>query len=109
MTSAGWGKIVAARELLGLGDQATLAEIKQAYRRLARKHHPDLARSRGETAGGQSREMQRLAEAYQVLMEYCRQFRFPLAPEEGQLLEGEDWWLERFGDDPFWGPGRRER
>jgi len=109
MTNGEWKKIVAARELLGLGDQATLGEIKKAYRRLARKYHPDLARSRGEATGGQGREMQMLAEAYQILMEYCRQFRFPLTPGEGQPLDGEDWWMERFGDDPLWGPGRRAR
>ena len=29
-------------EVLGLTRKARLADIKRAYRRLARKHHPDL-------------------------------------------------------------------
>lgn len=107
MTAAQWKKIGAARELLGLAEQATVAEIKKAYRTLSKKHHPDLARSRGEASGGQGGEMQRLAEAYQLLMEYCRQFRFPLVPGADQPLEEEDWWMGRFGDDPLWSPGRK--
>lgn len=30
-----------ARKILGLGEVATLKEIKGAYRRLARRYHPD--------------------------------------------------------------------
>jgi hypothetical protein len=30
-----------ARRLLGLGEAATLKEIRSAYRRLAHHHHPD--------------------------------------------------------------------
>jgi hypothetical protein len=106
MTNAEWREITAARELLALPEQATLAEIKKAYRRLAKKHHPDLAGSGGAADGS---EMRRLVAAYQLLMAYCREYRFPLAPGADQPLEGEDWWMERFGDDPLWGPGRRQR
>ena len=30
-----------ARKMLSLGERATLAEIKEAYRRLSLKYHPD--------------------------------------------------------------------
>jgi DnaJ-class molecular chaperone len=46
MTRKDWEKIVAARDLLGLAEKATLAEIKKAYRRMSKKHHPDVAESR---------------------------------------------------------------
>ena len=106
MTNDEWKKIVAAKNLLGLPDQATLAEIKKAYRRLSKEHHPDLARHRGEGAEAANLEMHRLTEACEVLLEYGKRYKIPLLPGADQPLEGEDWWMERFGDDPLWGPGR---
>ncbi|MGV1100162.1 J domain-containing protein [Thiovibrio sp. JS02] len=108
MTNDEWKKIVAAKNLLGLADTATLSEIKAAYRRSAKKHHPDLA-GRGASAAGAAPEleMHRLSEAYQMLMAYCARYKIPLVPGEDQPLEGEDWWMERFGDDPLWSPGRK--
>ena len=106
MTNDEWKKILAAKDLLGLPDQATMAEIKKAYRRLSKEHHPDLARHRPEGPEGQPLEMHRLTEAYQILLEYGKKCKIPLVPGEDQPLEGEDWWMERFGKDSSWGPGR---
>ncbi|MFA7347681.1 MAG: J domain-containing protein [Desulfurivibrionaceae bacterium] len=103
MTNDEWKKIVEAKNLLGLPDQATLAEIKKAYRRLCKEHHPDLAPHRPE---GPGLEMHRLTEACRILLEYGKKYKIPLVPGEDQPLEGEDWWMARFGDDPLWGPGR---
>ncbi len=49
-----------ALALMGLPPTASRQQIKRRYRELAKKHHPDR--------GGDSREMQRLVAAYQVLM-----------------------------------------
>lgn len=92
--------IIAAAELLNLGESATLAEIKKAYRAKAKLHHPDTAGSEEERI-----EMHRLTEAYEVLLNYCQNFRFPLTPDEESLLDDHDWWMDRFGDDPLWGKG----
>lgn len=47
--------------LLGVPPNASTAEIKRAYRRLARLHHPDL------NAQAQDAQIKRLNEAYAVL------------------------------------------
>lgn len=96
-------RLRAARELLELDSHASLEEIKLAYRRQARAHHPDLAGERG--AAGEVIEMHRLTEAYRTLTDYCFSYRIPLEPEEAPL-DDEEWWLNRFGNDPLWGKGK---
>jgi DnaJ-domain-containing protein 1 len=49
-----------ALAVLGLPPDATQQQIKQRYRRLAKKYHPDL--------GGDPRQMQRIVAAYELLM-----------------------------------------
>lgn len=93
----------AARELLGLDSCASLEEIKLAYRCKAKAHHPDLNETR---AGEEERiEMHRLTEAYRVLTDYCFSYRIPLEPADPPL-DDEEWWLQRFGNDPLWGKGK---
>jgi hypothetical protein len=48
-----------ARQALGVGPDATADEIKQAYRQLARQHHPD--------AGGDPEQFHRIQQAYEAL------------------------------------------
>lgn len=48
-------------KLLGVTAGASAAEIKRAYRRLARKYHPDLH------AQAQDEQIKRLNEAYEIL------------------------------------------
>ncbi|RJX28096.1 MAG: J domain-containing protein [Desulfurivibrio sp.] len=100
MTRKDWEKIAAARVLLGLEEKATLADIKKAYRRMSKKHHPDLAESReGKQAAV---AMHEITAAYQVLLRYCQNYRFPLVMQQ-DTLDPEDWWMDRFGQDPLWG------
>ncbi len=105
MSKREWKKIVAARNLLGLKERATLSEIKQAYRRMSKKHHPDVADS-DDRSGGGNIEMHDLTEAYDTLIEYCSEYSFPLIPGDDEPLEGEDWWMDRFGYDSHWGKKR---
>ncbi|MFH1215934.1 MAG: DnaJ domain-containing protein [Pseudomonadota bacterium] len=98
MTKKDWEKIIAARDRLGLGEAATLADIKKAYRRLSKIHHPDLAGGDKESRV----RMQQVTEAYQTLLLYCKNYRFPLVMQT-ESLDAEDWWFDRFGQDPLWG------
>ncbi len=104
MRSKGWQKIIAARDLLQLGEAASLEEIKAAYRRLSKRYHPDRIRAGGEPAAP---DMAEVNAAYEVLLKYCAGYRFPLVcNEDSQPLDDEDWWLSRFGEDPLWGRGK---
>jgi len=100
MTKKDWQKIETARELLGLEEKATLAQIKDAYRRMSKVYHPDLVGE--EQARSGQVEMHEITEAYQVLLSYCENYRFPLVIQN-ESLDAEDWWLDRFGQDPLWG------
>ncbi|HEY7070601.1 MAG TPA: J domain-containing protein, partial [Acidimicrobiales bacterium] len=59
-------------EVLGVGDYATADEIRQAYRRRARDHHPD-ANPQDSAAGERFR---RVALAYQVLSDPAQRARY---------------------------------
>jgi hypothetical protein len=66
-----------ARELLGLGERATPAEVKEAYYRVAWRSHPD---GHGPNGGGEV-PFDEVTAANRILTEYCeaggRSFREP--------------------------------
>ncbi len=93
-----WQKIEEARRLLGLPPQTSRAEIRRRYRKLASKLHPDHA--------GEAEAMQRLNEAYTLLMDYCEHYRIELRPND-HGADAEEWWFLHFGEDPVWG-GKKE-
>ena len=89
--------------MLGLEEKASLAEIKKAYRRQSKKHHPDLQNESQQK--DEKVAMHKLSEAYQVLFHYCSEYSFPLVPGNNEKFEDKDWWFERFGHDHHWGKG----
>jgi preprotein translocase subunit Sec63 len=108
MTREEWRKIEKAARIFGLGESATLAEIKKAFRTLTKKHHPD-ALGKDTDAGAATTTMRELIAAYETLLNYCSCYRFPLTPGPEEPLDEEDWWMDRFGNDPLWGPGRAKK
>ncbi len=82
-----------ARELLGLDLRATRKEIRSAYRRAARRWHPDRAAAPQEA---EYRErMQQINIAYQKLLQFIEDYRFELTEHDGSedLMK---WWHNRF-------------
>ena len=52
-------------QVLGVGKNATQEEIKQAYRKLAREHHPDVVKDGDKEAA--EKRFKEINEAYQIL------------------------------------------
>ena len=100
MTQEEWQAIDEARQLLNLGERATMGEMKRAYRQMCKRHHPDVV---GEESVDDAAIIRKLTRSYDLLMRYCDQFRIPLVPEDGDKMDPEDWWMDRFGRDPLWG------
>lgn len=58
-------------EILGVSKNASEAEIKSAYRKLARKHHPDADKSPGA-----AEKFKEVSEAYQVLSDSSKRQQY---------------------------------
>lgn len=82
-----------ARDILKLGLTATRQEISRAYRRAARRWHPDRAPDGREEE--YRAHMQQVNAAYQRLKEFLESYRFPLEDTETEE-DVEEWWQERF-------------
>jgi hypothetical protein len=110
MNEKEWQAIEQARELFHLDERATRGEMKRAYHRLCKKYHPDTGNNDPEPDREKNSEiMYRLTEAHELLMRYTEEYRFPLSPGDGDIYDAEDWWMDRFGQDPLWGKSRRKR
>ncbi len=97
-------------ELLGLNRGATVAELKAAYRRLAREHHPDA--NNGDTSS--EAIFKEISEAYAVLSDPEARERYDRFGHNGVKAGagGFDFDLGSifdsfFGHDPFGGSNRR--
>ncbi len=73
-------------EILGVSREATQEEIKKSYRRLARKHHPDVSKENKKEA---EKKFKEVSEAYEVLMDPEKRARYDRFGKEGVQFEGE--------------------
>ena len=89
-----------ARKTLDLGENATLKEIKEAYKELIKKYHPD--KCRGTQKKKCEEQMKKINEAYRHITEYCRNYRYPFTREEVEDPHTE--YIKGFGEDWMWSP-----
>ena len=81
-------------EILGVPRDAVEADIKKAYRKLARKYHPDVSKEKGA-----EEKFKEVAEAYEVLKDKEKRAAYD---QMGAYQPGQDFrpppdWGERFG------------
>jgi hypothetical protein len=92
-------KLKAALHVFGLGERATLGEIKARYRELAKRHHPD---------GGIKEDTEaiyRVIEANRVILEYVESYRYCFSEQEYLEQDPEERLRRRFMGDPLWNEG----
>lgn len=71
-------RIARAREVLGLEEYATMSKVKDNYRELVKRHHPDG----GAEDPGSSDKIRRINEAYRIIMDYIENYRYSFKEED---------------------------
>ena len=95
----GFEQINHARQVLGLDEYATLQEIKDAYRRLAAKYHPD--RCRGAKLKRCEKKIREINHAKDILLAYCGNYRYSFKESDAMRnsFEQEEYeYLKQFYD-----------
>ena len=69
--------IIEARKILGLEEAASLEEIKNAYKKLALKYHPD--RCTDKEKKGCEESFKKITHAFDIIMAYCAGYRYSFA------------------------------
>ncbi len=85
-----------ALEVFGLGERATLVQIKSRHRELVKTHHPDHGNNTDPEA------IRKVNGAYEVLTTYCEGYRYCFTEEEFLEQVPEERLRRQFGWDPVW-------
>jgi curved DNA-binding protein len=85
-------------QILGVSRNASPDEIKRAYRRLAKEHHPDRNPQNKEAAERKFKEVQA---AYEVLGDPQRRAQYDRFGAGGPRPEFHTWGRARAGEQPF--------
>ena len=95
-------EIDTARKTLELEEEASLEEIKRAYRRLSKKYHPDYCRQQKVHC---EEVIKKINWAYEIIMAYIRSYRYSFRKEEVQRNDPH-YAIGRFYEGGIWGPSR---
>ena len=85
-----------AKSLLGLRETSTTKEIKNKYKNLMKKWHPDKHKDDAQKATKMSMQIN---EAYEIIMDYCNSFEYPFDEEtiKKASYSPSEWWHDKFG------------
>jgi curved DNA-binding protein CbpA len=98
-----YDRLAAARAVLDLPEEATLSEIKKAFRKKIRMWHPDKV---GEDSPEHANKSRQIIEANKIIMDYADSFKISFAKDTvNRYCSDEEFWWGHFGNDPMWGPG----
>ncbi len=85
-----------AKTLLGLRETSTIKEIKNKYKKLMNKWHPDKHVNDSDKATQMSMQIN---EAYETIMNYCNNYEYSFDEEsiKKTTYSPSEWWHEKFG------------
>jgi len=82
---ADFKQIDEARKILGLDQKATLEEIKEAFRTLSLKYHPDRCKDKDKK---HCEEMiKKINQAKDILLNYCANYKYSFKENAGNCQE----------------------
>ncbi|HAX61941.1 MAG TPA: molecular chaperone DnaJ [Elusimicrobia bacterium] len=73
-------RIDEARKILGLGETASLEDIKKAYREKCLKYHPDRCKDARKKEC--EKMMKNINDARNIVLDYCINYKFSFAKQE---------------------------
>lgn len=100
-----YSELIEAKKVLQLPDRASMQEIKLSYKSLLKRWHPDTC----ATDADECNEMTaRIVTAYKTIRLYCDSYEYSFEEQELKLhLSKEEWWMDKFGEDPLWARGKK--
>ena len=86
-----------AKSLLGLREKSSLKEIKNKYKNLMKKWHPDKHKDDVEKATKMSMQIN---EAYKIILDYTSNYEYPFDEEsiKSTHQSPSEWMKDRFGN-----------
>ncbi|MFC2060972.1 J domain-containing protein [Elusimicrobiota bacterium] len=100
-----------AKRLLGLEEKATLKEIRDSYRKLSLKYHPDRCDENRKKKCEE--KFKKINNAYDIIMDYCAGYRYSFYDETIEENDPDKEYrehMERFyGDWWFGSPKVKEK
>ena len=85
--------------VLGLGERATLAEVRRRHRELVKRYHPD------SPGGGDEGRIREINDAHRLVQRYLAEYRFSFCEEEFYEQNPDERLRQQFMTDPLWGGG----
>jgi curved DNA-binding protein CbpA len=92
-----YSELRAALEEFGFSERFSLRQLKERYRELARRYHPD------HMPESDPEKIRRLNQAYALLRAYCHQYLFDGSHAEFLEQYPEERLREQFAVDSLWG------